>query len=42
MWEQFKAGNYAEATKEWDPNLRAEFLMQRQSMKYLDYWLKKS
>ena len=40
MWEQFKAGNFAEATKYWDKKLRAEFLMQRQSMNYLDYWLK--
>ena len=40
MWEQFKAGNFAEATKYWDDDLRAEFIMQRQSMNYLDYWLK--
>ena len=42
MWKQFKAGNWKEAVKHW-PNRadRTDFLRERRSKRYLDYWLGK-
>lgn len=39
MWEQFKKGNFKEATAHWDPRLQAEFLRERQTQQNLDPWL---
>lgn len=42
MWQQFKAGNYKEATEHWndlDPQNQKDFLRERRSSRYLDKWL---
>ncbi|KKN19070.1 hypothetical protein LCGC14_0949360 [marine sediment metagenome] len=44
MWEQFRAGNYKEATNHWNrftPHRQADFLRERRSLNYLDNWLQK-
>jgi hypothetical protein len=40
MWQQFKVGNFKEATKFWNEQCQNEFLMERKSHRYLNYWLK--
>ncbi len=41
MWKQFKAGNWEEALKHWEKADRIDFLRDRRSRRYLDYWLSK-
>jgi len=39
MWQQFKAGNFEDATRFWDKIYRDAFLRERTSRRYLTYWL---
>ncbi|UCC18272.1 MAG: hypothetical protein JSV62_09140 [Promethearchaeota archaeon] len=42
MWEQFKVGNFKAATAHWnqyDSKRQSDFLKERSSKRYLDYWL---
>jgi hypothetical protein len=40
MWQQFKKGNFYEAARFWNKPYRDEFLIERKSNRYLNYWLK--
>lgn len=42
MWQKFKEGDFKAATDHWnqyDPQRQIDFLRDRKSKKYLDYWL---
>jgi len=39
MEDQFKAGNFKGTTKYWHEQYQDEFLIERNSRRYLNYWL---